>query len=181
MKYLTERNIEGESTCIYFLLSNKINPEFWGHILSKIDNEDLHSNGKEFEPHVTVCYSPEANKKPRVREIFKFFRSCLPTEITFQEFDIFQNDEYDVLFMKAFKTTRLEKIKNKTLSIFGMESLHPEYVPHMTIAYLKSGEGEYYRNILNELIEFPKMVEVDSMVYSVSGYEKSYKLVYRKN
>lgn len=172
---LRERDVYEKSTCVYFQASNKVSPEFWGRILSKIRKQDLHSNGKEFEPHVTLFYSKEETKKLTLKELFSFFKDVLPFQLELLGVDIFENEEFDVLFLKVKKSSDLLEVKEDSLEFFEASESFREYTPHMTLAYLKPGKGRDYRDNLNSLIQFPIVLKVDTLVYSVSTGETTYK------
>jgi hypothetical protein len=103
------------------------------------------SYGLETDPHVTLLYglhdgvSIEDIKKVISKVTFDLCRIDNPS--------VFENEEYDVLKYDVEYATRggafLHKINNE-LKNFPYTSDFPEYHPHLTIAYLKSGRGEKY-------------------------------------
>jgi len=63
-------------------------------------------------------------------------------EATLGKMSVFENDKYDVL--KVDVTGESLHDLNGKLSELPNEQTFPEYKPHLTIAYLKKGEGAKY-------------------------------------
>jgi len=178
---ILEREIQTDSSCVYLLLNNKISPEFWGRILRSIPNSDVHEYGKESEPHVTLFYSSDIPKDLSISDIFKFFKRNLPLKLEIQDIGIFENNGYDVLYFKVFKTKELESIKDSFLRFFGVKPTYQDYIPHMTIAYLEAGSGEYYREKLMNTIDFPLELIANTLVYSITRKHTTYKHSFSKS
>jgi hypothetical protein len=112
------------------------------------DPED-DSYGLETDPHTTLLYglhdgvSTEDIKKTLDKFTFELCR--------LDNSSVFENKEYDVLKYDVMYATRggafLHKANNE-LKKFPYTSDFPEYHPHLTIAYLKSGTGKKYAKAL---------------------------------
>jgi hypothetical protein len=61
---------------------------------------------------------------------------------------LFENEKYDVLKFEVVGDNLHET--NADLKKFPHTTSFPDYNPHLTIAYLKKGEGSKYVNMLNK-------------------------------
>jgi len=110
-----------------------------------VDEEDP-SFGLESEPHCTLLFGlhPEVTTDDITRVINGH---DLDKTFMVSNMSIFDNPEYDVLkFDVGYKIKGgnvLGKINTQLKSFPHKESPY-EYHPHMTIAYLKKGEGQKY-------------------------------------
>lgn len=93
----------------------------------------------ETEPHVTVLYGLTKHEAAPVAKVIKDHG---PITITLGKLSVFENDQYDVLKVDV-ESPELRAL-NAKLSKLPHESSFPDYKPHMTIAYLKKGEGKKY-------------------------------------
>jgi len=108
-----------------------------------IKEDDIYTKdgdyGIEEEPHVTALFGLTSNDAKQVRDTLK---GEGPISIQLGETSLFENDDFDVLKVSA-KSPDLKRI-NKKLSVLDNENSFPDYKPHLTIAYLKKGEGKKY-------------------------------------
>lgn len=146
---INESNSVHEYGCamIYYTV-----PKF-NKITTLIDEADVYTEdgdntyGVETEPHVTLLYGIHSNIKPSIvlSIISDYdFRSNM---FVLKNPSLFQNEKYDVLKYEA-QADYLYGI-NRKLTKLPHTSSFPNYNPHLTIAYLKSGTGEKYVNLIN--------------------------------
>lgn len=122
----------------------------WNEILEHIDIRDLYKPeenryGLETEPHITILYGlHETVSDAEVEDIVMSYKG---SEITIDVtgIEVFECDEYDVVKMSVFS----QKISQMH---YDMEKLpnsdkHPQYKPHITIAYVKKGTGKKYEKL----------------------------------
>jgi hypothetical protein len=111
---------------------------------NKIPEKELYTDeegyGRETEPHVTALYGLKTKNPKDVESVIKKFGDV---EIELGKTSLFRNDKYDVLKVdvKSEDLTKLNKLLRDKLDY---KSDFPDYHPHLTIAYLKPGEGEKY-------------------------------------
>lgn len=91
--------------------------------------------GREDEPHITVKYGLHTSDAEEVREVVEGFGSF---EVKLDAVSIFEREEYDVvkIGVKSSKLHRLNKLIEDSLET---TTKFPEYVPHLTLAYIKKG------------------------------------------
>lgn len=117
-------------------------------IQKQIDPDDLTEDGLETEPHISLLYGIHDggnHKKLSSSEISKLLnisKEALNDDIILTKISMFDNKDYDVLKFDV-KSSLLGDI-NKKLAKFPHTNSFPDYVPHVTIAYLKKGTGEKY-------------------------------------
>lgn len=115
---------------------------------NKIPEEELSidesnpTTGREKEPHVTVLYGLGENVTQE--ELAKVIGDAGPVEVELGKTSIFENEKYDVLKVdvKSEALTALNKKIDENFDTPG--KTFDDYKPHVTIAYLKKGEGQKY-------------------------------------
>lgn len=124
-------------------------------IQESIDENDLYRDetnayGFEREPHVTLLYG--LYEDVTWDDVKKYLSPLHDYKAMLYNVSSFQNEKFDVLKMDIKSSTMLKT--NKLLrDNLPHDELHPEYHPHMTIAYLKPGTGKKYeKNMLDRII-----------------------------
>jgi len=116
---------------------------------ARIPDEELAKHGRETDPHVTVKYGLHADDAERVRQVVSGFG---PVKIKLGPLSLFPanegqaqrgSDMYDVLKVdvEGDDLYRLNKLLSGSLK---HTDTHPVYRPHITVAYLRPGEGRKY-------------------------------------
>jgi 2'-5' RNA ligase len=111
-----------------------------------IPDSDLAADGRENEPHITVKYGlKDDDSVSKVREILS---KEPPIKAVLGETSIFEagNDEQDrgdvvKLGVESDDLARINKLIAKAIP---NEDSYPDYQPHVTLAYVKAGEGKKY-------------------------------------
>ena len=106
----------------------------------RIDPADLHQNGLESEPHVTLLYGLHSNEI-NDEEVMKVCETDYPP-ISLHNVSLFENDDFDVLKFDATSGVLTEV--NRKLTKLPHTTNFPDYHAHATIAYLKPGTGRKY-------------------------------------
>ena len=151
--------------------------EDWKSLQNSIDEDDLYvdeddsSYGRETKPHVTILYGLHDNIKDEDIEID--IKDITSPKLKFKNISSFNSDKYDVLKFDV-ESSDLNKL-NKKFTEYPHTTNFPDYHPHCTIAYLKSGKAEKYIKKLKDMVNI--VFETEKIVYSkASGEEKTYKL-----
>lgn len=97
--------------------------------------------GREDNPHVTVKYGLHTGKVSDVESVVKGFG---PVEISLGQVSIFEPEGKDNDVVKVEVESNSLRELNKKVSTLENSDEHPEYKPHVTIAYVKKGEGQKY-------------------------------------
>jgi 2'-5' RNA ligase len=106
-----------------------------------IDPEDP-QYGRELEPHITIKWGLITNDADEVTGLID--PSVKPFTVKFGKVSMFSEEDkpYDVLKIEV-ESEEMKKL-HELIGELENEDSHPDYVPHMTIAYVKKGEGEKY-------------------------------------
>jgi len=149
----------------YNCLMLKFDIKNWDSFVHKlIDSKDIflteeEGYGIESKPHVTVLFG--IHDYVPLEEIKKCLVPIKFIKCKTQTIDIFSNPKFDVVkfnvegnYLKQMNATLRDKV-DYTLS-------HPEYKPHMTIAYVKPGTGKKYKKNMSNLL----VVTPVSYIYS---------------
>jgi 2'-5' RNA ligase len=147
----------------------------WKNITSMMKKEDVYEpenpvRGIETDPHVTILYGLHSEvTESDVRGVLdKYLSKRL--DIWTWGIGKFDNKDYSVVKFDIHSPI-LHDI-NKDLKKLPHTTDYPNYQPHMTIAYVKSGEADKYVKRFSKI-----KMEVDKIVYSTTSGEKfTYKL-----
>jgi 2'-5' RNA ligase len=119
----------------------------WEEIVSNINHQDLYlpedpTHGRESDPHATILYGlhPEVTDED-VRNVIKN-QNLSHIILDIDGIDTFQNKDYDVVKMNV-KSDVLNHL-NKEMSKLPHTTDYPDYKPHVTLGYVKPGQGKKY-------------------------------------
>lgn len=119
--------------------------------------EEGQEYGREVEPHVTIKFGLTENYSKDM--IGKLISKIEPFKITLVAIDIFSNSKFDVVKFNV-ESDVLRKL-NSLFNKLPNEDEYPTYNPHMTIAYVKPGEGRRFKKQIN-----PIQLSVSRIKYS---------------
>lgn len=104
----------------------------------------------EFEtcPHITLLYG--IKKSVPVTAIRAIIENKSPFSVQFGAVGIFSNPDFDVLYVSVLPNKSLSAFYD-ALQVLPNENTHPNYRPHITLAYMKKGAAKKYLNIFNPL------------------------------
>lgn len=121
--------------------------------------EEGQEYGREVEPHVTIKFGLTVNYNKDT--IGKLFEQVDPFKITLVAIDVFLNPKFDVIKFNV-ESEVLRKL-NSLFSKLPNKDEYPTYNPHMTLAYVNSGEGKRFKNQIK-----PIQLSVNRVKYSNS-------------
>lgn len=106
---------------------------------SLIPDEDLHDEGREHDPHVTVRYGLHDSHPTKVRGVLEGEPAV---EGELGRTAIFETPDYDVVHLQVHSPD-LHRL-NRKLSVLPHTDTRPSYHPHVTLAFVKKGMGQKY-------------------------------------
>lgn len=148
------------------MLMYKVDSSWWKKIQNLIDVEDIDRvNGvlgreKHTDAHVTILYG--LHKNVDEEELKKIVSELPVKQIEVKELEFFKGDTNDVVKFKV-DYSFLHK-NNRTLKKFPHTSVYPTYKPHMTVAYVKKGKGEEYKQTIANALQ--KILKPSHFIYS---------------
>ena len=118
----------------------------WNNIISTINIDDVYqSNDITQYPHITALYGlKDSVTENDIKDILDKYKD-VKFNIEVDGIDIFENDDFDVVKMNI-KSNILHQL-NSDLRNLPYVSDYPDYKPHVTIGFVKPGEGKKYINI----------------------------------
>lgn len=108
-------------------------------VYHKADESGKEDYGVETDPHITVLYGLTEHAPEKVAAIFATKK---PITVTLGKLSVFEGKDYDVLKVDVHGKDLHDL--NSEIAKLPNEQTHPTYQPHLTIAYLKKGEGKQY-------------------------------------
>jgi 2'-5' RNA ligase len=108
-----------------------------------IPDKDLAPDGREDKPHITVKYGLHGEDPEAVR---KLLAKEPPVTVKLGKTSFFPNGESengDVVKVDV-DSPELHKLNKKIANAMPHTDTHPEYKPHVTIAYVRPGLGKRY-------------------------------------
>jgi 2'-5' RNA ligase len=108
-----------------------------------INKNDLHEYGIENEYHVTLLYG--IHQEVSTSKVFNICAQFKYPKLRLHNLSLFKNDGFDVLKLEV-DCDILHKV-NKELTKLPHTTQYPNYIPHVTIAYLKPGLGDKYLSL----------------------------------
>lgn len=112
-------------------------------LTEQIEETDIYTKdgyGIETEPHVTLLYGLEPGVT--LEQVEEIISELEFSPVKIGGASLFENEEYDVLKFTA--TSSNLRVANRKLKELPYQNDYPDYKPHLTVAYLKSGRGKKY-------------------------------------
>lgn len=117
----------------------------WG--FDHVSNESLFLDpkdpgfGREDDPHITLIYGIHTDDFKEVSDLFAVEKEF---ECELNKIDLFtKSDKFDVL-IASVECEELHRLNRKMRRNLEATENYPVYVPHVTICYMKKGEGKQY-------------------------------------
>ena len=115
----------------------------------------------ETDPHITVKFGIPPDSVDDVKKVAAKFP---PVQVTFGEIGLFITEKFDVLKI-GVEGPGLRLLSAAIGAKFDTQDTHPLYVPHLTLAYLKPGQGrKYAKNGGNPL--YGRRAVLDTLIFS---------------
>lgn len=129
--------------------------------------EDDPGYGLEDDPHVTVLYGfdPDLSSHQIQGSSETVCDLC-----SIGDPEVFENDSFDVVYLPVYTSSWLDDLHNSLKDEFSVESKFPDYRPHITIAYVKKGQGHEIADGLQISDDFlSSQFQPSEMVWSANG------------
>lgn len=146
-----------------------LNIPIWSKITSIIKPEDIYEKegfGIEQEPHTTILYG--FHDEVTAEDVFKLYKEnmpLMPIEIMIGGISVFENPEFDVVKYDVDSDV-LRKL-NQVMRQLPNTTKFPDYHAHITLAYVKKGEGKKYV----KPFEKPRVIVGNELVYTWKGHK----------
>lgn len=155
------------------MLYAKVTKE-WDYFLDEIDKNDIYEDPKGIEeygleknPHLTLIYGIHSTEN-NPDDIIDVIKKYKPISLEAEEIGIFETDKYDVVKIDIKPSKELLKHRAELLESTINTQTYKDFLPHMTISYVKKGTAKKYIKKLKEKTIF----NFDSIVYSDNNYKK---------
>lgn len=139
--YLVKENFKKREFSCLMLDCSEFKTEL-KEIQSNIDEGDLYDEegfGMETDPHITVLYGIHEQDPNIVKDLIEL----TSVEYYLDKLSLFENEDFDVLKCSV-KSKDLIKLNKQVREILEYTNDYDDYIPHLTIAYLKPGKGKIY-------------------------------------
>ena len=113
-------------------------------LANSIPDSDLSGDGRETKPHVTVKYGLHDAGPEKLQS---WLRDTPPITLTLGKTGFFPpspgSDGNDVVYVEV-DSPQLHEANSSISKAFPVTDTHPEFKPHITLAYVKPGAGQKY-------------------------------------
>lgn len=116
----------------------------------------------ENDPHITVLYGIKNVTRDDIKNSFFKLKKMKEFDVNIGDVTLFKNKE-DVILLKC-ESDILIKLNNYFKKL-PYKKTHGTYIPHLTLAYVKSGTGEDYIKVLKKYIKKGK-IRIKFIYYS---------------
>ena len=133
-------------------------PEFVKELQKSIPEEELYLGktekekddyGIENKAHITLVYG--LDNKVEFKDLKQYLSPLNDYKTILVNISTFSNDDFDVLKVGA-KCPKAAESNKEIMENFDVHTDFDEYIPHMTIAYLKKGfVNKYTKDMLNKI------------------------------
>lgn len=152
----------------------------WNKLTKRVINEnDIFNDGSdqsgyEDNPHLTVIFGLHHDEIVDKNNIYNIIKDLSEMTFKINEIGVFDNAKddsklYDVIKFNVKPSPSLLKTRDQFLELPNTQTF-PDYEPHMTLCYVKKGEGKKYKRILKKPINF----KFKQGVYSEPDGKKNY-------
>lgn len=107
-------------------------------LANKVPDHLLAGSGRETDPHLTLLYGLHSDDHQPIRDLFSKAEGRIGFRLG--KVGVFKNPDFDVLKLEVHSPDA--HAVNALLKTQPHTSTYPTYNPHLTLAYVKSGEGE---------------------------------------
>lgn len=115
-------------------LNEELAQSFLERGTSLVSKKDLTGDGFEDNPHVTVLYGiHDLDPTPQIIDIIETYPKF---SITLGNISLFKEETYDVVKVDV-DCSDLFALRNAFMNNCYFTSTFPEYIPHMTVAFVK--------------------------------------------
>ena len=141
----------------------------WERITSIINKNDIYDEpgyGIETEPHVTILYG--FHDEVTADEVFGLVKESIPLkpiEVRIAGISIFSNPKFDVVKFDV-KSEILTKLNGVVKQLPNTVDF-PIYRPHITIGFVKAGEGQKYV----KAFEKERIIKGTELIFSTKGHK----------
>lgn len=112
----------------------------------EIPEEEIHEMGIETDIHITARYGliePTDAPEATLQQLQQALADTPPLRIACGRLNRFQAPDYDVLYIEVLSPD-LHRLHRTIGEATRHHDTHPEYTPHITVAYLQPGEAAKY-------------------------------------
>lgn len=128
--------------CVLLSLSEAAADILRSWAVANIPDSDLAEDGRDKSPHVTVLYGLTEPPAQATQTVAAKLATNGPVAVPVGEVSIFETPKYDVVKVDV-GSPGLRRM-NRLLKQVPHVDTHPEFKPHITLAYVKKGEGKKY-------------------------------------
>jgi hypothetical protein len=142
--------MEHDYSCLMVPLPDNLRAAIQKWSLANIPEKDLYVDGdedvkgREDESHTTLKYG--LTEPSPSKSLLDVLRMAKPFEVALEPISIFRQDNYDVIKL-GVTSPALRALNALVCQTCPNEDKYPEYNPHCTICYVKSGCGDRFEGV----------------------------------
>lgn len=146
--------------CAIFFLPDDIKDTITEWSKTNIPDEILAEDGRDEDSHITICYGLKDGDKKLLKDKLEFE----PFEINLGKISIFEQKEkgYDVVKI-GVESKELTALHKEISKLTDADLTH-KFEGHITVAYVKPGEGKKF--VGKRIAKLPNKIKVDKLQFS---------------
>lgn len=164
-------NKKHDYSCVMLKIPDSVGKKIKGWALKNIKSEDVYQEegyGREWSSHITALYGLLT---PNYKDVEKLVKTLGLIDIRMGNVNMFRPEDkpYDVIKVEV-DSPKLVELHNLLSEKLENEDEHPEFKPHLTLAYIKKGKC---RKLLGHLKFTGDLIKVDTLIFSSSLGKKT--------
>jgi 2'-5' RNA ligase len=134
--------------CLMAVLPARLREDITSWAENHIDPAHLGSEGLESRPHITLKYGFRDSGPGTVARLRAMLAGVRPFAVRLGGFSSFDGKpgEGDPLFLEV-ESPELRELNAKVSRAFPCKDAHPEYTPHVTVAYVRADSIDPYAGV----------------------------------
>ncbi len=134
--YLMKKSGPHSYGCLMAILPKDVSEEILHWSNEYIPDRHLGKGGREDTPHITIKYGFTDSSSETVQALKELVQSNGPISVKLSTFSLFRGNEDGDVLKVGVSSLDLVKLNKIVTQSFPCEDKYPNYVPHVTVAYL---------------------------------------------
>lgn len=156
--------------CLFASIPHPLAKQIQDWVIEEIPDFHLAKGGRELDVHITVKYGFRNSDEETVQELKSLLTRYGPISVRLGGLSLFEgNEDGDVLYVEI-NSPQLHELNSIISNTFPCVDTHPEYTPHLTLAYLDPEVSQSYLSLVPPFLN--QEVVIGEVVWSGADGER---------